>query len=149
MQDSDANECSDNSEVEEESDAKRPKKRQKIMQDDGDAETENFAQFDATYPAPGDQQTQITTYRSPTPAATLPSFPLPAVPDAPPKSVLAIQGLDQALVDANVVDPANFLPIPSDGDDDAGTGLTEKTRRRLRDLGITELFAGWYSFLSF
>lgn len=73
---------------------------------------------------------------------TLPSFPLPALPDAPSKSVLALQGLDRALVGAEIVDSTGLLPIPPDGEDDGGTGLTEKTRKRLLELGIVELFAG-------
>jgi ATP-dependent RNA helicase DDX51/DBP6 len=101
-------------------------------------------------PAPADvvnlnsegRRHQPNSHRSPTPLATLPSFPLPALPNAPPKSVLALQGLDQALVDAEIVDPSTLLPIPLDADNDAGTGLSEKMRRRLKELGITELFAG-------
>ena len=72
---------------------------------------------------------------------TLPFFPLPALPDAPSKSVLAFQGLDQALVDAEVVLPSRILSIPS-GKDDGGTRLSDRTRSRLKDIGITELFAG-------
>ena len=72
---------------------------------------------------------------------TLPFFPLPLLPDAPSKSVLALQGLDQALVDAEVIPPSKVLPIPS-GEDDGGTRLSDKTRSRLKDIGITELFAG-------
>ncbi|KAG5652764.1 hypothetical protein H0H81_003702 [Sphagnurus paluster] len=74
------------------------------------------------------------------PPGTLPSFPLPALPDAPSKSTLALQGLDKALVDAELVDPKTLLPIP-DGEEDGGTMLSERTRKRLKDLGITELFA--------
>ena len=72
---------------------------------------------------------------------TLPFFPLPLLPDAPSKSVLALQGLDQALVDAEVIPPSKVLPIPS-GEDDGGTRLSDKTRSRLKDIGITELFTG-------
>ena len=75
------------------------------------------------------------------PEGALPLFPLPVRPDAPSKSVLAMQGLDQALVDAEIVDPNTLLPIP-DGQEHGGTMLSEKMRKRLRDLGITELFAG-------
>jgi len=127
--------------MEDKSDRKRPKKRRKFSEDDGDVEMGEPAQFDSINSESGERQ-QPFTRRSPTPLATLPSFPLPTLPNAPPKSVLALQGLDQALVDAEIVDPTAALPIPSDGDNDAGTRLTEKTRRRLRELGVTELFAG-------
>ena len=72
---------------------------------------------------------------------TLQFFPLPVLPDAPSKSLLAFQGLDQALVDAEVILPSKVLPIPS-GKDDGGTRLSDRTRSRLKDIGITELFAG-------
>lgn len=76
------------------------------------------------------------------PPASLPSFPLPVLPDAPSPSVLALQGLDPALARAEVIDPAILVPIPPEGEDHAGTGLNAITRRRLKELGITELFAG-------
>lgn len=78
---------------------------------------------------------------------SLPSFPLPALPNAPSKSQLALQGLDQALIDAELVLPSAISPIPI-GKDDDGTRLSERMRKRLRDFGITELFAGVY-FLHF
>lgn len=87
-----------------------------------------------------------TPLDEPPPRAYLPSFPLPELPDAPSPSVLATQGLDRALVDASIVDPATVLPFKPDGSDDSGTGLSEKSRKRLHELGITELFAGAYIF---
>ena len=88
--------------------------------------------------------TPLARPRSPTPLAALPSFPLPTRPDAPSKQTLALQGLDKALVEAELVDLAKLQPFSTAPDDDGGTGLSEKTRRRLQDLGITELFAGLY-----
>jgi ATP-dependent RNA helicase DDX51/DBP6 len=110
---------------------KRPKKRQKVVDNDGDVEMQ--------------PQDVITVDPDSAPSAslpTLPSFPLPALPDAPSKSVLALQGLDRALVGAEIVDATGLLRIPPDGEDDGGTGLHEKTRKRLLELGIVELFAG-------
>jgi ATP-dependent RNA helicase DDX51/DBP6 len=154
-QDSDTNECYGNdseAEVVEKpitkinvaEGAKRPKKRPKIA-DEGDMEMANLPQSNIVNFESGEQPFQPITHRS-SPLATLPSFPLPALPNVPPKSVLALQGLDQALIDADIVDSTTLLRIPPDGDDDAGTGLTEKTRRRLKELGITELFAGLHPF---
>jgi ATP-dependent RNA helicase DDX51/DBP6 len=77
--------------------------------------------------------------------AALPSFPLPSIPNPPPKSLLALQGLDQALVDAEIVDPGILLPLD---EHDAGSRLSELARKRLKELGITELFAGKF-FLAF
>lgn len=79
--------------------------------------------------------------RSQTPQAALPSFPLPRRPNAPSRSTLALQGLDKALIEAEIVNPTTLHPFASDGDDDGGTGLGEKARKRLSELGITELFA--------
>ncbi|KAG1821830.1 P-loop containing nucleoside triphosphate hydrolase protein [Suillus subaureus] len=94
-------------------------------------------------PLPIQQRTQ-----SPELQMSLPVFPLPILPDAPPKSILALQGLDQALVQAEVVNPSSRLPIIPKGDD-ARTGLSERTRRRLIELGITELFAVQTALLPF
>jgi ATP-dependent RNA helicase DDX51/DBP6 len=74
--------------------------------------------------------------------STLPVFPLPIPPNAPSKSTLALQGLDKALVDAEFIDPDITRPIPLDGTDGDNTRLSDRMRRRLHDLGITELFAG-------
>ncbi|KAJ6570147.1 DEAD-domain-containing protein [Mycena vulgaris] len=120
---------------------KRPKKRQKVVDgaedvEMGESEAQDVIMVDPE-PAPS------------VPLSTLPSFPLPALPDAPSKSVLALQGLDQALVGAEIVDATGLLAIPPDGEDDGGTGLSEKTRKRLLDLGIVELFAVQTSLLPF
>ncbi|KAJ7220101.1 DEAD-domain-containing protein, partial [Mycena pura] len=122
---------------------KPPKKRQKLVDDDdevGDVEMEE----PKTDTVPDDLE-PVAFANLP----TLPSFPLPARPDAPSKSVLALQGLDGALVGAEIVGATRLLPIPPDGEDDGGTGLGEKTRKRLLDLGIAELFAVQTSLLPF
>ena len=81
--------------------------------------------------------------KSPTPPAALQAFPQPRRPEAPSKSVLALQGLNRALIEADIVNPATTLDIePSLDAPDEKTGLSGKVRRRLQDLGITELFAG-------
>jgi len=71
----------------------------------------------------------------------LPLFPLPTRPDAPSKTELALQGLDRAQIEAELVDPNSTLSIDLDtGNSKSTLGL--KTRKRLVDLGINELFAG-------
>lgn len=78
------------------------------------------------------------------PLPSLQRFPVPSRPHAPEKSVLASQGLDRALASAQLVDPLLSTPLSLDdeGRDDIITGLSARTLRRLRDLGIVELFAG-------
>ncbi|KAG6918650.1 hypothetical protein DXG01_012769 [Tephrocybe rancida] len=118
---------------------KRPTKRRKTVDEEPadvemvDVEADAPIQAETLTELPADVDQQL-------PPGTLPSFPLPALPNAPSKSVLALQGLDKALVDAELVEPSTLLPIP-EGPDDGGTQLSEKMRKRLQDLGITELFA--------
>ncbi|KAI5982755.1 hypothetical protein EDC04DRAFT_3150668 [Pisolithus marmoratus] len=78
----------------------------------------------------------------------LPLFPSPTAPDAPSKFVLAVQGVDKALLQAEVIDPATVLPVLPSGEDEQ-TGLTERTRKRLLELGISELFAVQTALLPF
>lgn len=117
-------------------DAERPRKRRKL--DTEEDRTEHVGDDNT----PSRSSPLPARPRSPTPPATLPAFPLPTRPDAPSKQTLALQGLDKALIEAEIVDPAKLLSLPSAPDDDGGTGLSERTRRRLQELGVTELFAG-------
>lgn len=80
---------------------------------------------------------------APPPPPSLQRFPLPSRPHAPEKSELASQGLDRALASAQLVDPLLSTPLSLDDENgDDVTGLSARTLRRLRDLGIVELFAG-------
>ncbi|KAL1739859.1 P-loop containing nucleoside triphosphate hydrolase protein, partial [Schizophyllum fasciatum] len=101
---------------------------------------------DAHTEAPGIPDPQQR--RSPTPQAALPAFPIPVQPDAPSKADLALQGLDKALVNADLVDSTQVLHIPSD-ESDGGTNLSLRTRKRLHELGITDLFAVQTALLPF
>ncbi|KAJ3572548.1 hypothetical protein NP233_g3004 [Leucocoprinus birnbaumii] len=127
----------------------RPPKRRKTIQvglnvkanQELERVDEDIIMAEAEEPAPS------IVHRTPTPP--LPIFPLPALPNAPSKSALAIQGLDKALIDAELVEPDNVMPIPAEGTDDGGSRLSEKTRKRLHESGITELFAVQTSLLPF
>lgn len=118
---------------------KRPKKRQKVVEE-GTRDVEMKSGDEVHVEETVDPT--LLRPRSRSPKATLPSFSLPVLPDAPSKSVLALQGLDRALVDAELINPTTVLPFSIDVDDDGGTGLSERMRKRLQDVGITELFAG-------
>lgn len=87
-----------------------------------------------------DHQSHIPT----PPPPSLQRFPLPSRPHAPEKAELASQGLDRALAGAQLVDPLLSTPLSPEEDGNDITGLSAKTLRRLRDLGIEELFAGVY-----
>jgi len=114
---------------------KRPKKRPRLAED----VREEKAEMDL------DEETVKQEVRAETQklVGALPSFPLPALPNAPSKSLLALQGLDQALLDAELVSSNTVFAIPQ-GEDDGGTRLSERIRKRLCDIGITELFAGMF-----
>jgi ATP-dependent RNA helicase DDX51/DBP6 len=75
------------------------------------------------------------------PDRALPLFPLPTRPDAPSKTELALQGLNRAQIEAELVDPNSTLPINLDADNSQSI-LGLKTRKRLIDLGVNDLFAG-------
>ena len=72
------------------------------------------------------------------PTSALPSFEMPAAENIASLEELALQGLDPGLLCAEIVDSARTMSI----DTLPSESLSSKTRRRLKDLGIAELFAG-------
>ncbi|KAG8853895.1 ATP-dependent RNA helicase dbp6 [Tulasnella sp. 330] len=101
-----------------------------------------------------DQRTIETAVDCPAPAEEpgyLPAFPRPMQPEAPSKASLYLQGLDKALSRARVVDSTLTLPLPPLSDDGKpdSFGISTPTRRRLEDMGITELFAVQTAVLPF
>ena len=73
----------------------------------------------------------------------LASFPLPVQPVAASKTTLALQGLDKALLEAELVDPKLTVSVEEfTGPNGPLRTVSEKTKKRLLDLGITEFFAG-------
>ncbi|KAI0041203.1 P-loop containing nucleoside triphosphate hydrolase protein [Auriscalpium vulgare] len=111
----------------------RPRKRRRLSPEIANAAPDVVDVPLAASPPP-DRRTP-----TPPPPSTLPAFPLPTRPDAPARAELASQGLDRALARAQLVDPGVSTPLGANDDD--GAGLGERTRGRLRELGITELFA--------
>jgi ATP-dependent RNA helicase DDX51/DBP6 len=103
----------------------KPKKRRRTREKEPNGESE--ADFDREESIPPDLE------------GALPSFPLPSLPSAPSAEVLALQGADPALLSAKHVSHGEQLPITLDESD--STLLSLKTRTRLQELGITELFA--------
>ncbi|KAL5525610.1 hypothetical protein ACEPAG_6946 [Sanghuangporus baumii] len=98
---------------------------------------------------PGESRT-----KSPSSTVGLPSFPLPVAPDAPSKATLALQGLDKALLGAEIVDPSRTLSINAldTGRDLNGVDLpviSEKMKKRLQEIGITDFFAVQTALLPF
>ncbi|KAI0734198.1 DEAD-domain-containing protein [Fomitopsis betulina] len=132
--------------------ADRPRKRRKVESEEGRTEHVDDVNVPSRSPTPQARPKSPTPQarpKSPTPPTTLPIFPLPTRPDAPSKQTLALQGLDKALIEAELVNPAKLQPFPTAPDDDGGTGLSERTRKRLQELGITELFAVQTSVIPF
>lgn len=135
---------------------KPPRKRRKVDRDEEDKSSslsssessDEDKQGDAEEPAAS--PSSIPHHHSPTPPLpSLPVFPLPVAPDAPSKATLALQGLDKALLTAELIDPTLSVPLDSI-DKHVGRSvcqnfqpvLSEKMKKRLRELGIVELFAG-------
>ncbi|CAA7267090.1 unnamed protein product [Cyclocybe aegerita] len=115
--------------------SKRSKKRPRLVQDED---------VNMNEPPVEDKRRTAT----PELIGVLPSFPLPALPNAPSKNQLSLQGVDKALIDAELVSPSTILPVLL-GKDDGGTRLSERMRKRLRDIGVIELFAVQTTLLPF
>jgi ATP-dependent RNA helicase DDX51/DBP6 len=110
---------------------KRPKKRRKNQIGSGD-ETMDIYQAPAPErgPRPDTEQEEVAPLRS---------FPVPKQPEPPSKSVLARQGLDRSLANAEVIDPTSTLPLQEENH--ITRRLSARMRKRLLELGITDLFA--------
>jgi ATP-dependent RNA helicase DDX51/DBP6 len=69
------------------------------------------------------------------------SFPMPSQPAPVSKAQLTLQGMDKAMLDAEVVDPSKKESLSLDTGSIAAR-LSSRMRKRLKDLEITQLFAG-------
>ncbi|KAF8301044.1 DEAD-domain-containing protein [Clavulina sp. PMI_390] len=130
----------------------RPKKRRKV-ENPPNSQTSTLPTHDVSMEDTVDEPSQ---QRAPEvhdiPIEELPSlprFPLPRQPDAPSAAVLYLQGVDEALIEAEVVDPARTVALSQEPSVDDESGLSAKTRQRLSQLGITELFAVQTAILPF
>ena len=144
----------------EDGDVVRPGKRRKLDREDASPGPSRSAAIDSSSPSPAppspvpsspnppdeDESPPLDHRTPPPPPPSLPRFPLPSRPRAPEKSELVSQGLDRALARAQLVDPLLTTPLSLDEDGGDVSGLSARSIRRLRDLGITELFAGTYHF---
>ncbi|EAU85306.2 ATP-dependent RNA helicase [Coprinopsis cinerea okayama7 len=130
----------------------RPSKRRRVETEELDRPVADVFQVDEGEIQPDEPeptQPPVPEKDIDIPVGFLPSFPLPKLPNAPSKATLALQGLDRKLIEAEIVDPSTVLPLPGPDDDDDETKdgddirirLGSKTRKRLAELGITELFA--------
>jgi len=146
----------------EDGDVVRPRKRRKLDREDASPSPSRSAAVDSSSPSPSpappspvpsspnppdeDESPPLDHRTPPLPPPSLPRFPLPSRPRAPEKSELVSQGLDRALARAQLVDPLLTTSLSLDEDGGDVSGLSARTIKRLRDLGITELFAGTYHF---
>lgn len=133
-----------------------PRKRRRVSEKEPevpDVEQEGINEVDSLL-----QQQKHNQSASPPPA--FPSFPLPVAPDAPSKSTLALLGLDKALLDAQIISPSRNVPLDSidaerspenENENESESRqlpvLSQKMKKRLRELGITEFFAGKFDLL--
>lgn len=86
-------------------------------------------------PLPNDPEAMVVDKGDGYGGPELPAFPLPVAPDPPSRAQLAAQGADPAYADATVIDPSVTQPIDT-------VDISDKIKRRLKDLGIESLFAG-------
>ncbi|KAI0087292.1 P-loop containing nucleoside triphosphate hydrolase protein [Irpex rosettiformis] len=107
----------------------RPRKRRKVGINEAYSDVEESPAKEATLREERNFADTLSTAEG-----ALPIFPLPKRPDAPSRSVLALQGQDKALIEAELVDPRKTTSLE-------GIGLGERTRKQLKGLGIQELFA--------
>lgn len=90
---------------------------------------------------PEENKSAPSLERSPTPPPLVP-FPLPRSAPAPDTSVLARQGLPKGLEDATFIDQSLRVEIEGlqvEGQDQV---LSVNMRRRLKDIGVKDFFAG-------
>lgn len=136
-----------------EKERRKKKKRRKDREEDTSGEvgdhviTEEPAVQDKPIPPVEDGMPIDPIDAMDVPDEYLPSFPTPFQPPKPSKSEIALQGLDKAIVDAEIVNPAITESLGEDKKEHDGASagrLSPRMLKRLQDLGITELFAGWW-----
>jgi len=110
---------------------KPPKKRRKNQAGSGDE------RIDVDQPPAMEEGPRLDKAQEE--VAPLRSFPVPKRPEPPSKSVLARQGLSQSLANAEVIDPTTTLSLQEENH--VTRQLSTRIRKRLGELGITELFA--------
>ena len=93
--------------------------------------------MEVNQPPASEQEPRLDTEQEE--VAPLRSFPVPERPEPPSKSVLARQGLDQCLAAAEMIDPKTTLSLLEENH--VTRRLSARIRKRLGELGITELFA--------
>jgi hypothetical protein len=81
-------------------------------------------------PRPGTEREDVAPLRG---------FPVPTQPRPPSKFVLARQGLDRSLANAEIIDPRTTLSLKEENE--LTRRLSARMRKRLGELEITELFA--------
>ena len=107
------------------------KKRRKNQAGSGDE------RMDLDQPPTLQQRPAMNTGQEET--APLRSFPVLKQPERHSKSDLVRQGLGQSLANAEVIDPQTTISLREENH--VTRGISTRTRKRLEELGITELFA--------
>lgn len=118
----------------------RPKKkRRKVAPEDEVADQEEVALVEPQVPSVANEISDIPASE---PLDTyIPSFPLPSQPAVVSKAQRTLQGMDSAMLDAEIVDPKLTASLASDTQG-INEHLSPRMLKRLDELGVTELFAG-------
>lgn len=119
----------------------RPKKRRKreqILEEVKESTTESLSIGDREERLPGDIKQPI--HLESHPPVVIPTFSSPSQPPQASKTQLALQGMDSAMLEAEIVDPATTDRLGEESS--VATLLSSRMMKRLGELGIVELFAG-------
>lgn len=125
---------------------KRPKKKRKTEAvDEQEEDISRPVMEDAIDPKESD--IRVETTQKPTQSDStvpIPSFPMPVQPPPASRAQLALQGMDSAMLEAEIIDPG----LTDDVKDQNGVSscLSGRMLKRLDELGITELFAGEFNW---
>jgi ATP-dependent RNA helicase DDX51/DBP6 len=118
---------------------RRPKKkRRKETAEEAQPAVAELIERPQTPPATND----VVEVSSSVPVDTyIPSFPLPSQPAIASKAQRTLQGMDSAMLDAEIVDPTLTTNLYNDGES-IRKHLSPRMLKRLADIGVAELFAG-------
>ncbi|KAF8529892.1 P-loop containing nucleoside triphosphate hydrolase protein [Gautieria morchelliformis] len=129
--------------------AERPRKRRKVVDETQDVGSLVVPALSASREASPSGKVPVVDdilLGRQTPAMVpLTAFPMPSTPAVTSQKALALQGLDPGLIDAETIDLARTISIDSSDTNRLGAssnlGLSPKTQKRLKELGITDFFA--------
>jgi ATP-dependent RNA helicase DDX51/DBP6 len=132
---------------------KRPKKKRKIEKvDEPENNGQAYPQEDMIVDIPTREPQEVSTgtehvkkHVETDSPVLIPSFPMPVQPPPASRAQLTLQGMDSAMLGAEIVEPGLTEGLSKEGG--VATRLSTRMLKRLGELGITELFAGEFNWI--